>query len=159
MQSINMRKLRTQLYGNDKLPREAEGTYPDFTLFDIRGNIVCRTTVVVIKQPIAAQPRPMWGKENAMHKSSGHRVHVLCPKCSKQVAAGRLPQHYEVHERELRELVFTALDNALANGYSEADIAQGIEAVAQDMINYDAALEEYTVEEIVPHIEAHRWGF
>ena len=81
MNSVNMQKLRTDLYGSDKLPREAQGTYKDFTLFDFYGNILCRTTVVVTLQRIKAQPRPLWGKPNAVHQPSGHRIYVECPKC------------------------------------------------------------------------------
>lgn len=88
MNSINVRRLRINLYGKDKLDADAEGVYPDYTLYDRYGNIVCRTTVYVTKQL-----KPYWNGH-----PSGHRIYCLCPECGKKVPVGRLAQHYRIHE-------------------------------------------------------------
>jgi hypothetical protein len=53
---------------------------------------------------------------------------------------------------DLKMLVFVALDNAKENGY-DALIKSEAAVVADDMIEYDAALADYTPNELIPYIE------
>jgi len=93
MRPVDLRKLRIDLYGKDKLDSDAEGTYPDFTLFDCLGEIVTRTTVIVTRQK---KPKGLTHTGRLGHPS-GHRVYCKCPDCGKVVPAGRLAQHHKVH--------------------------------------------------------------
>jgi hypothetical protein len=51
---------------------------------------------------------------------------------------------------DLRKRVFESLDNAVENGYC----FNSIDEAAQDLMDYDADLETYTLEELMPHVEA-----
>lgn len=82
MDALNVRKIRQDLYGQDKLDKDAEGVYEDFTCFDRRGSIVGRFRITVRRQ------------HSTRRNPSGHRIFVDCPCCGATVPAGRIAQHY-----------------------------------------------------------------
>lgn len=58
---------------------------------------------------------------------------------------------------QLHQLVHEALDNALANGHFDKGMSlHGLsnEEIAEDLVMYDADLEGYEPEELVPHIQS-----
>jgi hypothetical protein len=55
----------------------------------------------------------------------------------------------------LKELVFGVLDHAIANGYDHL-LFESDETVAINLAAYDASLEHFEVEAIVPHVAAYR---
>jgi hypothetical protein len=54
----------------------------------------------------------------------------------------------------LREQVFDSLQRAVENGYSFE--GWDVEAIAVDMLDYDATFEDREARELIPHIEAWR---
>lgn len=50
----------------------------------------------------------------------------------------------------LKQLVFGALDRAKENGYEFTDYKMA----AEDLVDYDADLENYHPDELMPHVEA-----
>jgi hypothetical protein len=49
----------------------------------------------VLTADVVVRPRP-----NKPHKSSAHRIFVVCPHCRKEIPAGRWHQHLPVHLRD-----------------------------------------------------------
>lgn len=86
MNQVNVSKLRKEICGSDKIPRNFTGTFPDTKLVDTLGELVCVTTVHVNSG----------GIPGCIAK---HRVFCSCPNCDKFVPVGRLAQHYKMHEK------------------------------------------------------------
>jgi len=59
---------------------------------------------------------------------------------------------YNRSMENLQLAVREALDNAIDNGYDLASMTT--EEIAEDLIRYDAALEDKTPEELIPHIQS-----
>lgn len=78
MKTVDMRRLRKDLSGSDKLPMDFCGTFKDFKCFDFRKESLGLFDVTVKK-----------GTGN----SSLHRVFISCPICKTLIPAGRIAQH------------------------------------------------------------------
>jgi hypothetical protein len=85
MKSVDVKRLRVDLMGVDKMPMYQGLISGDVPVYDKSGNELCRT-IAVVRISGVAEGRYF------------HRVMLNCPTCQRQVSAGRLAQHFRVHQ-------------------------------------------------------------
>lgn len=82
MNAVNLRKLRMELVGKEKIPKDFQLVKQEQALYDRWGGVVCITEVRILKSI----------------GGSHHRIYAKCPDCEKFIPVGRLQQHHTVHE-------------------------------------------------------------
>jgi len=87
MKTINVRRLREELFGEDRIPTVPFSAWPhSVVLKDYHGEPICETQITILDQ----HPRETRKRRN--------RILCNCPQCGKLVPVGRLRQHYKIHE-------------------------------------------------------------
>lgn len=94
---IDMKKLRMDICGNDKIPHNFER----LGLYNLHEREYDRETREFEYKSIGEfevhvlPSKPKYNRYGELRKSSEHRVFVRCKCCSKMIPAGRLMQHMD----------------------------------------------------------------
>ncbi len=87
---VDIRRLRLDLTGFDRIPRDFCGYFPNTSIWDKRGHRIGLFNVVVQLQQ--RPTRPSIYDTTRMCHASGHRMMVQCD-CGRLIPVGRLGQH------------------------------------------------------------------